>query len=92
MPMPESRCDFIEQGYAERYVLKELTAEARDRYEEHLFSCTACADEARAAVAFATGVREIYQDRKVGEWRFYAAVAALLAGTGLSLLCWSRKR
>ncbi len=83
--MSESHCEFFEQGYAERYVLNELTAEARDRYEEHLFSCTACADEARAAVAFATGVRETYQDRTVGEQRSRQRSLLMYAAVGLAL-------
>jgi hypothetical protein len=37
---------------AERYLLNELTPEARDAFEEHVFDCPECALDLRAAAAF----------------------------------------
>src|SRR5262249_27008376 len=39
----------IESRVCERYLLGELAPEAREAYEEHYFSCSACAAELRAA-------------------------------------------
>ena len=36
----------------ERYLLDELDGEARDRFEEHLFDCTECAADLKAAILF----------------------------------------
>jgi len=41
-----------EQMIAERYLLNELTPEARDAFEEHVFDCPECALDLRAAAAF----------------------------------------
>ena len=42
----------VEQMIAERYLLGELTPEARDGFEEHMFGCLECAEDLRAAAAF----------------------------------------
>jgi Putative zinc-finger len=42
----------IQQKIAERYLLGELNAEERDRYEEHFFGCTKCASEVMAGAVF----------------------------------------
>jgi hypothetical protein len=42
----------IEQMAAERYLLNELTPEARDAFEEHAFDCPECALDLRAGAAF----------------------------------------
>lgn len=42
----------IEQMAAERYLLDELTPEAREAFEEHFFDCSDCALDLRAATAF----------------------------------------
>ena len=34
---------------AERYLLDEMTAEEREEFEEHYFSCAECAEDMRAA-------------------------------------------
>ncbi len=42
----------IEQMAAERYLLDEMTPEARDAFEEHAFDCPECALDLRAGAAF----------------------------------------
>ena len=42
----------VEQMAAERYLLNELTPEAREAFEEHFFDCPECAMDLRAAAAF----------------------------------------
>ena len=41
----------VQQMAAERYLLNELTPEARDAFEEHVFDCPECALDLRAAAA-----------------------------------------
>jgi len=36
----------------EKYLMDELTPEVRDQFEEHIFDCTDCATDLRAAAAF----------------------------------------
>jgi hypothetical protein len=42
----------VEQMTAERYLMDELTPDAREEFEEHLFGCPECAQDIRAAAAF----------------------------------------
>lgn len=42
----------VQQMAAERYLLNELTPEAREAFEEHLFDCHECALDVRAGAAF----------------------------------------
>jgi Putative zinc-finger len=42
----------VEQMTVERYLLDELTPDAREEFEEHLFDCHECAQDLRAATAF----------------------------------------
>jgi hypothetical protein len=42
----------VEQMTAERYLLDELTPDAREEFEDHLFDCPECAQDLRAATAF----------------------------------------
>lgn len=42
----------LQQMAAERYLLNELTPDARAAFEEHLFDCPECALDLRAGVAF----------------------------------------
>jgi len=42
----------LHQMAAERYLLDELTPDAREAFEEHLFDCQECALDLRAGVAF----------------------------------------
>ena len=52
----------IENHTAERYLMGELTEVDRDAYEEHFFSCPACADEIRSANAFMESARKVVQE------------------------------
>jgi hypothetical protein len=42
----------VQQMAAERYLLNELTPDAREAFEEHLFDCPECALDLRAGAAF----------------------------------------
>jgi putative zinc finger protein len=42
----------VEQMTAERYLLNELTPDARDAFEEHVFDCPECALDLRAGALF----------------------------------------
>jgi hypothetical protein len=42
----------VDEMAAERYLLNELTPEAREAFEEHYFDCPECAIDLRAAAAF----------------------------------------
>ena len=42
----------LQQMAAERYLLDELTPDAREAFEEHLFDCPECALDLRAGAAF----------------------------------------
>lgn len=42
----------VKEMAAERYLLNELTPEARDAFEEHVFDCPECALDLRATAAF----------------------------------------
>src|SRR5215471_316789 len=52
----------IENHTAERYLLHELTEQERDAYEAHFFSCSACAEEIKAASEFMENARQVVQD------------------------------
>src|SRR5277367_6754628 len=47
----------IQLKAAERYVLGELPSDLREQYEEHFFSCVACAEELNLAAAFVENSR-----------------------------------
>jgi hypothetical protein len=47
----------IQLKAAERYVLGELPSDLREQYEEHFFSCVACAEEVNLAAAFVENSR-----------------------------------
>ncbi|HEY6248384.1 MAG TPA: zf-HC2 domain-containing protein [Candidatus Angelobacter sp.] len=52
----------IENHTAERYLLHDLNEEERDAYEEHFFSCSACADEVKTAAEFLESAKRVVQD------------------------------
>src|SRR5262249_36928039 len=47
---------------AERYLLHELSEQERDAYEEHFFTCSACAEEVKAATEFMDNARKVVQN------------------------------
>jgi len=49
--------DALREMSAEQYLLGELKGEARDRFEDHLFDCSLCADDVKAGVTFLQGAR-----------------------------------
>ncbi len=81
---------------ADRYLLGELSPEAREEFEEHYFVCTACADEVRAGMSFRANAKAVYQEERArARWRWpawlgarpamaasWAAACAVLAFTG----------
>lgn len=52
----------IENHTAERYLLHELNEQERDAYEEHFFSCSACAEEVKIAAEFLESAKQVVQD------------------------------
>ena len=48
-------------GAAERYILGEMAADERERYEAHFFECAECADEVRAASRFVDAAKPLLQ-------------------------------
>ena len=48
-------------GAAERYILGEMAADERERYEAHFFECAECADEVRAAARFVDAAKPLLQ-------------------------------
>src|SRR5215467_11907716 len=57
----------IENHTAERYLLEELPEDEREAYEEHFFSCTACAEEVKSASEFIESARQVVQDELKAE-------------------------
>lgn len=49
----------VETMASERYLLGELSPELRDAYEEHLFSCTECANDALLGATFVDRAKAI---------------------------------
>ena len=91
---------------SERYLLGELTPELRDAYEEHMFGCTECANDARFGAAFIdhakvvlptlmpaptlAPVRQACKDRR-GEARLVRLAASRVRGAGLRLPACARR-
>jgi anti-sigma factor RsiW len=48
---------------AEKYVLGELRAEERDRFEEHFFECAECAEDVRTLVHLSANVKAALADQ-----------------------------
>lgn len=58
----------IESNSAEKYLLGELSAEARDEFEEHFFGCAECANDVRAGASLIDNARSVLgKDSSVGE-------------------------
>jgi hypothetical protein len=52
----------IRSGAAEKYVLRELSDELRDAYEDHFLECAECTKNMHALSGFAEGGAEVYED------------------------------
>lgn len=68
----------IRSGAAEKYVLRELSDEVRDAYEDHFLECAECTKNMHALSGFAEGGAEVYDNLH----------AAVVPGTPQSI--WSR--
>lgn len=55
----------IENNAAEQYVLGQMGDAERDDYEEHMFSCTVCAEEVKYLAEFGEGVKTVFAENKV---------------------------
>jgi len=51
----------LQQMAAERYLLDELTPDAREAFEEHLFDCSECALDLRAGAVFVEAAKTLLQ-------------------------------
>lgn len=56
----------VKEMAAERYLLNELTPEARDAFEEHMFDCPECALDVRSGAAFIGEAKAQLPDFSVG--------------------------
>jgi hypothetical protein len=75
----------IDTKAAERYVLGEMTPEERDRFEEHFFDCSDCAQSVRDDVSIAAGIRTARPEEAAAPrtmWWAAAVAAALIAIVG----------
>jgi putative zinc finger protein len=46
---------------SERYLLRELSPDQRDEFEEHFFDCQECAEDVRAAAAFRANAKAVFE-------------------------------
>ena len=49
----------IQEGFAERYLLLELTPAQRDQFEEHFFECPICSADVQSGAAFIDNARAV---------------------------------
>jgi hypothetical protein len=54
----------IQDQAAERYLLGELDGPERDAYEEHFFTCAACAEEVKTGAQFARATRDFFANER----------------------------
>jgi hypothetical protein len=47
----------------EKYLLRELTPDELEAYEEHYFDCPLCAEELRATAAFIESTRQVFREK-----------------------------
>ncbi len=67
----------IENHTAERYLMGELNEAERDAYEEHFFSCAACANEIKSASEFMEGARQVVQAELTSQIYRHAAQGSI---------------
>ncbi len=72
-----------ESQSVERYLLGQMSAEERDAFEEHYFTCAECAEDVRAAAQFRANARTVLRNpnqpaaaerRGLSWWRWAAMV------------------
>jgi hypothetical protein len=73
----------------EKYLLGEFSDPERDQFEEHFFSCQACAAEVRAGAVFEANARAVFADEAR---RSFAAKAAARSVMEVSWRDWLRLR
>ena len=56
----------VETKATERYMLGELDDESRSAFEEHYFSCRACADDVKVAAVFVDNAKAVLQSPRAG--------------------------
>jgi Putative zinc-finger len=54
----------VNQHFADRYLLGELSDLERDEFEEHYFVCTECAADVQAGTLFVANARAVFRDRR----------------------------
>lgn len=54
----------IDQQFADRYLLGELSEPERDEFEEHFFVCPECAADVQTGSLFVANARAVFQDRR----------------------------
>ncbi|HEV3317571.1 MAG TPA: hypothetical protein VG488_11395 [Candidatus Angelobacter sp.] len=65
----------IKNNAAERYLLGELTEVEIEEYEEHFFSCTACAQEVKLGSEFIDHAREVFKTDFKAETKLVAKMS-----------------
>ncbi|HYK38790.1 MAG TPA: hypothetical protein VEU98_02130 [Candidatus Eremiobacteraceae bacterium] len=56
--------DAVRLQAVEKYMLGELSPDVRDEFEAHFFDCAVCSFNLRAGIAFATGARQFFAERR----------------------------
>jgi len=59
----------LQQGMTERYLLDELSEEEQDRFEEHYFGCSECAEDVRSGMLFVANASQTFRKEREAELR-----------------------
>ena len=69
-------CEYVNEHHVvDRYLLNQLTAEERERFEDHYMSCDACLDAIERAEAMARGFKRVAAEEIVTAGAMAAGVA-----------------
>lgn len=87
--------DALKIQAAEKYLLNELSAEERDSFEDHYFSCSDCAEEVRAGAIFVANAREVVRSSmptvvapradRAERWNFFGWIQPAWAAAAIVL-------
>jgi hypothetical protein len=77
----------IEEKFAERYLLGELTPAQRDEFEEHFFDCGVCASEVEAGAVFIDNARAVVREEPPAKQALYGLPFQAIAFAFVCLLC-----